>query len=149
MYDSTITLFNYRKAEHAWYTTVFQGVNLIEPRGNTATTQGQANADAAEIIIHANADQSATTYGEDGSEAVKQYKTPKAYAALEDVAEYFTFAPEVDFIAVGNHASAEALDDDDYDEGLYQHMNDTTDGVYMVASATWFSLLPHFEIGGR
>lgn len=140
MYDQTITLFNYRKDDGLWHTAVFHGVNVVEPRASAETTQGTANRDAVEVILHCSADKAAGGL---------QYIPPKAYQALEAVDGYFTLTPEVDFIAIGEHLSDVPVSEEAYDEGLYHAMNDANDGVYMITSATWFSLLPHFEIGGR
>lgn len=140
MYDQTITLFNYRQEDNCWRTALFHGVNVIEPRASTATTQGTNNGDAVEIILHCSKGMKAEGL---------QYISPKAYQAMEDVSECFTLTPEKDFIAIGEHTSDEPVSEDDYGEGLYQAMNDLYDGVYMISSATWFSLLPHFEIGGK
>ena len=174
MFDSIITLFNYRKADHSWYTTVFHGVNLIEPQGKNASQHGQTNTDTVEILIQVRPNKKADTmvyipnriadadgnilladngvsvsYQDPDTDENRQYIGPKAYAALESPAGYFTFTPETDFIVVGNYSSNEPINDDDYTEGLYHAMNDVQDGVYMVTSATYFSLIPHFEIGGR
>ena len=43
----------------------------------------------------------------------------------------------------------EPLTDDDYDEGLYHALNAERDGIYLISSAGFYGLLPHFEIGGR
>ena len=93
MYDQTITLFNYRKDDRLWRTAVFHGVNVIEPRASTETTQGTANRDSVEIILHCSADKVAGNL---------QYVPPKAYQALDAVDGYFTLTPEVDFIAIQN-----------------------------------------------
>lgn len=140
MYDRTITLFNFRKADNSWRTILFEGVNVIELGASTATTQGTDNGDAAEIILHCTPDMKAGGY---------QYVPPKAYQALDDVSKHFTLTPQVDFIAIGDNTSETPVPEDDYDEGLYHAMNEANDGVYMINTATWFSLLPHFEIGGR
>lgn len=140
MFDSTITVFNYRKSDHSWYTSVFHDVNVIEVQGKTATQHGETNGDNVEILLNCSPGKEA-----DG----KRYVTPKAYDALETVADYFTLTPESDFIMIGDYGENEPFDDDDYDEGLYQALNDEHDGVYMITSATWYGLLPHFEIGGR
>lgn len=140
MYDQSITLFNYRKSDGLWRTILFTGVNVIEPRASTATTQGTNNGSAVEIILRCTPAMRAGDY---------QYVPPKAYQALEDVSHVFTLTPEVDFIAIGEHTSETPVREKDYGDGLYHAMNDANDGVYMITSATWFSLLPHFEIGGR
>ena len=59
------------------------------------------------------------------------------------------FAPECDFIFAGAWPDTEPLTDDDYDEGLYHALNAERDGIYLISSAGFYGLLPHFEIGGR
>jgi len=145
MFDQTITLFNYRESDHSWYTSVFDGVDVIEGQGKTATKHGDTNSDNVEILLNCQPFRIATD--SEGNELL--YIPPKVYAAKEDVEGYFTLTPECDFIMIGDHSEDEPLDDDDYDEGLYHAMNDEYDGVYMITSATWFNLMPHFEIGGR
>lgn len=145
MYDQTITLFNYRESDHTWRTSVFDGVNIIEAQGKSATKHGDTGSDSVEILL--NCQPFKLAMDRDGNELL--YLTPKAYAARGEAEGYFTLTPECDFIMTGDHHSEEPLNDDDYDEGLYHAMNDEYDGVYMITSATWFGLLPHFEIGGR
>ena len=140
MFDGIITLFNYRDSDGTWATSLFQNVDVIELEGSVATKQGAGNDDNVEIIL--DVDQSQQVAG-------KQYVKPKQYQALDDVSGHFTFTPEVDFIVVGDYTSDNPIIDDDYDEGLYHAMNHEHDGVYMITSATWFSLLPHFEMTGR
>ena len=145
MFDQTITLFNYKESDHSWHTSVFDGVNVVEAQGKTATKHGDNNSDNVEILLNCKPSKTATD-----SEGNKlQYVAPKTYAAQEDVTGYFTLTPECDFIMIGDHGEDDPVDDDDYDEGLYHAMNDECDGVYMITGATWFGLLPHFEIGGR
>ena len=173
MYDSIITLFNYREHERLWYTTVFQGVNLIELQNNNARMHGETNRDAVEVIIHVQPNQRTDTiiyepnsitdalgnvliadngarvaYADPDTNENRQYIGPKSYEVLESTRGYFTFRPGKDFFVVGNYSSVEPINDDDYDDGLYSVMNEAQDGVYMLTSATYFSLLPHFEIGG-
>ena len=144
MHDATITLFNFHERTGNWYPTIFNQVSLTEAKADSATADaGIKNGDTIEAIIRTAADKSNTEYG------VKvQYVGPKAYAALENPVGYFTFATEQDFFFVGNAASG-IVSDDDYDEGFYHAMNKEHDGVYLVQSAAFYSLIPHFEIGGR
>lgn len=140
MHDATITLFNYHKATDTWHATLFENVTLTEAKGETATRDaGRTNADVIEAIIPAAADKS---YG------TKSYLGPKAYKRSASPEEHFTFLAETDFFMVGDHRQ-EPVTDDDYDEGFYHAMNDTYDEVYMISSAVFLGLLPHFEIGGR
>lgn len=66
-----------------------------------------------------------------------------------DIAKAFGVAPECDFIFAGAWPDTEPLTDDDYDEGLYHALNAERDGIYLISSAGFYGLLPHFEIGGR
>ena len=134
MFDREITLFNPHGEK--WYTTLFTGVQMNAVSSKNATTHGQNNGDTVEIIINMPC--------EDVS-----YLGPKAYAALPDPTGYFTFAPESSFGVVGDHTENDPLDDDDYEQGLYHELNATMDEVYMVTSAAYYSLIPHYEIGGR
>lgn len=150
MYDAIVTLFNFHEATGAWYTTVFSGVNLLEAKAESATRDsGRTNGDTVELLIHTNSEKAARAVGAGGTTASVQYVGPKAYSTLEDPRGFFTFKAETDFVAVGNHAHTAPVADDDYDEGLYHAMNNEYDGVYMITAATFFGLLPHFEIGGR
>ena len=144
MYDVTITLFNFHAGTGYWYSHVFTGVDFHDTKASTAT-QGSSRTDssAAEMILHATKDKTVAS-----GNAVLQYVGPKAYAALSDPSGYFTFKPETDFFVVGSCAE-DPIDDDAYDEGLYNALNKAQDDVYMITAAEWFSLLPHFEIGGR
>ena len=142
MYDATLTLFNYHKATNLWYTTVIYGADVIETRGADSSTRGLQNTDAVEIIVHTNAQQAVLC-----DAGAKQYLGPKAYRACDTPESCFTFTPETDFVMVGDHGVLEPVEDDE-DCGLYHRMNDAYDGVYLIHTATWYSLLPHFEIGG-
>lgn len=144
MYHNTITLFNYHKATGKWYPSVISGVDLIGNKASTATKEGVNNGDAVDIIIHCTKDRIITT-----SEGAKSYTGAKAYAQCNTPAACITFAPEQDFIYEGEWPDLSAITDDEYESGLYHAMNDTYDGVYLVSSAAYFDLLPHFEIGGR
>ena len=140
MYDRTITLFNYRKADGCWYTHTFTGVDAIETQGKSATTHGMQSADNLEVIIHCTSTQQAGGL---------QYVPPKVWQSMEDVEGCFTLTPECDFIAIGDCSEVDPINDEEYDQGLYHALNEERDDVFMITSATWFSLLPHFEIGGR
>lgn len=146
MYNDVITVFNFHEKTGAWYTTVFKNVNLLEVTGETATRDsGRTNNDTVELIIRS----VRLSYREPDTDEVRWYIGPKAYAKLDDPHGYFTFKAETDFFVVGNYSSEVPITDDDYDEGLYHAMNDAQDGVYMITSSAYFSLLPHFEIGGK
>ena len=144
MYQNTITVFNYHSGK--WYPTIIEGVNLVETTGaSKAAVAGTTNGDSSDFIIHTAADKTVTT-----RVGKKAYLSPKAYAKTDAPARYITFKPEQDFIYNGVWESTEPIVDADCgDEGLYSALNEEYDGVYMITYATWFGLLPHFEIGGR
>ena len=144
MRDATITLFNFHAATGKWYPTEFHNVSMTESNGNTPTPDaGMKSADTVELIIRTAADKSNTECG-----VTVRYVGPKEYAALENPIGYFTFKPEQDFFYVGS-VMATSYPEDDYDDGFYHYMNRAYDGVYMVQSWSFYSLIPHFEIGGR
>lgn len=140
MYNRVITLFNFREADGLWRTILFKGVNVYEQNASSASTQGTNNGGSAEIILLSDRRMRVGKL---------QYVSPKVYQTLDDVTGYFTLTPNVDFIALGDNTSEEPISEDDYDEGFYHAMNDANDGVYKITAATWFDLLPHFEIDGR
>lgn len=144
MYHNTITLFNYHKATGKWYPSVISDVDLIVNKASKVAIDGVNNSDTVDIIIHCTKDRVITT-----SEGAKSYTGVKDYAKSNSPNTHITFAPEQDFIYEGEWPDLSAITDDEYESGLYHAMNDTYDGVYLVSSAAYFDLLPHFEIGGR
>ena len=140
MFDCTVTLFNYHAATKQWHTTKFDGVDLLERDAKAATQQGETNGSSVDLLINVKSDKSC-----DG----KQYVGPKAYARIDTPADCFTFTPETDFFMEGDYSMSEPVSEDDYESGYYHEMNNAHDGVYMVVSAAYFPLIPHFEIGGR
>lgn len=172
MRDGVITLFNLHRGR--WYTTVFAGVTVTEKQAAAASRHGITSDDDISVHVYVNAkkvadtliyepyrlvdengnviitdDGTGVTYMDPETSLLKQYIGPKAYEALDDPTGYFTFTPERDFIAVGNYSHDEAILEDDFEEGLYHATNDKHDGVFLITGATYFSLLPHFEIGGK
>lgn len=144
MYRNTITVFNYHAASGLWYPSVIENVDLIASKASSSTTTGKTNADGVDIIIHCTPEKVITT-----TAGRKSYTGPKEYANCANPAERITFTPESDFIYDGVWPELAPVDDVGYDSSLYHTMNDKYDGVYMIASAAYFGLLPHFEIGGR
>ena len=152
MHDQTITLFNGHEKDGVlrWYPTVFSGVTLSEIRADTVSPNaGTVGADTVEVLLPVSPDRSLT----DENGTVRQYIGPKAYAALDNPAGYFTFTPQQDFFVTGDlsaeyPAPAEDEAEDDF-HGFYHALNQVRDGVYQVTSAVFYSLIPHFEIGGK
>lgn len=144
MLQNTITVFNYHKQTGLWYPSVISGTDLIAAKASTRTTDGVNSADAVDVLINCTAAKVIST-----SAGGKSYTGPKEYASCADPASCITFTPEQDFIFDGEWTDLTPIDDEDYDEGLYHALNAAHDGIYMISSAAFYGLLPHFEIGGR
>lgn len=142
MHNGTITLFNLHNG--VWYPSVIGRVTVEEIVATSATeTAGRTNADAVELSIGTSNAKAITT-----SVGLKTYVSPKSYEACTEPADCLTFKPEQDFVYIGEWPT-DPIRDDEYESGLYHAFNEKHDGVYMITSATWLGMIPHFEIGGR
>lgn len=144
MYQDTITVFNFHKTSGLWYPSIITGADLLAAKSSNHTTNGMNNADSVEIIVHCTAAKVFAT-----SDGDKSYTGPKEYAKCDNPAQRITFTPESDFIYNGAWPDLTPINDDEYDDGLYHALNEEHDGIYMISSAAFYGLLPHFEIGGR
>ena len=145
MYRDKITLYNYHTGTAMWYPSVIEGVDLGSVRAATATASADVtNADTVEVLIPCGRDKTVCT-----AAGTKRYAGPKEYAACETPAQSVTFRPECDFFLEGEPEDLTPVSDEDYESGFYHAMNEERDGVYMITSASFYGLLPHFEIGGR
>ena len=144
LFKDVITVFNFHAKSGYWYPTVITDAHAIAARSSTHGTEGTNNADAVSVQITSNAAQNINS-----AEGVKSYTPPKEYAVINNPDKYITFTPECDFFIEGRWDNLTPIDDDEYDEGLYNALNEAQDGVYMISSATFYGLIPHFEIGGR
>ena len=142
MHDRTITLFNFHNGK--WYPSVISGVTVAENVASSATEQaGRTSVDAVEVSIPAS-----HSKGIETADGFKAYVSPKAYAVCTAPKDCLTFTPLKDFIYCGVWDTA-PIDDEEYESGLYHALNEEYDGVYMISSALWLGLIPHFEVGGR
>lgn len=84
--------------------------------------------------------------------AGKSYLTPKAWDRQTNdlLPQTITFTPgeKFDFFYVGEWTE-DPIADDDYENGFYDYMNSTYDGVYAVTSVSKLGVIPHFEITGK
>lgn len=151
MYSDTVTIFNRKRpigfAGDIWYPTVLAGVDLNTARAAIAARYGYNCADKA--ILH-------IRWTDGGPEAPvlvgdKPWDPPLLWRQREDPAGALTFAPgeTFDFFIVGAWPDTAPVQDSDYSQGFYDHLNRTRDGVYAITSAAMFSVIPHFEITGR
>lgn len=144
MYDGTITLFNFHEGTGKWYLSVISGVDIGGAQASSSSKQGRVNGDSVVALIPCKPGKAILT-----GAGEKSYTAPKEYAACSDPENRITFKPETDFIYEGAWDDLTPISDDAYDSGLYHEMNDVLDGVHLIASAEYFGLIPHFEIGGR
>ena len=145
MYDNTVTLFNYHAETELWYPTVFKCADIGIYTASSSVKDGKTNSDTVNIIIHCDGNKTFTAY--DGTR--KTYLKPKVYALCDNPDEHITFKPESDFIYDGEWSDLPPCSENDYESVFYHYMNDKYDGVYLIGSAEYFGLIPHFEIGGR
>lgn len=144
LFKDVITLFNFHAKSGMWYPTIITDAHVIAARANSHSTEGINSADSVDVQITSN-----TAQNVNSTEGVKSYTPPKEYAKTDTPSEYITFTPECDFFIFGSWDNLTPIDDDEYDEGLYSALNAEQDSVYMISSAAFYSLIPHFEIGGR
>lgn len=83
----------------------------------------------------------------------KTYLPPKEWKAQtnDKLAETVTFA-DGDFFIEGEY-SEETIRDSDYATrlggGFYDYLNKKKDNVFLITSVGTYTLIPHFEIGGK
>ena len=145
MFQDTITLFNYHKATGLWFPSVLENVDLGVNTASISTKNGKNGNDTVNLIIHCSGDKKVTVI----NGAKKSYIGEKAYAGCKNPSSFITFKPESDFFYCGVWRQSEQIREEDYESGFYHAMNDEYDGVYIISSAAFYGLIPHFEIGGR
>lgn len=144
IFQKAITVFNFHKKSGLWYPTIITDTHITAAKANTRGTVGVNNADSVNVQITSNAAQIVNT-----SRGTKSYTPPKEYADSDYPEQHITFTPECDFFYEGRWSDLTPIDDDEYDEGLYSALNAEQDKIYMISSAAFYGLIPHFEIGGR
>lgn len=150
MYDKTITVFNKyvnQKDEVYWYPTVVKGVQLIVDKSANIEKTGLDTADTATLhVMYKIADGKRVVSG-------KEHLEPKKWAKQinDTLGKTLTFASG-DFFMVGEY-SEKMVSDEDYQSrsngGFYDHMNRNNDNVFLITNVGTYTLIPHFEIGGK
>lgn len=143
MFDRTVTLFNYRKKDGKWYSTVFRNCSLNTQNSLSKTTMGVTNASSMNINFRCDKEKNMRNEG-----VKKKFYTPKEYQELSSVSKAITFTPEVDFMIIGE-VKVNGVSENDYESGFYHYMNDEYDEVYMVTNYALYTLLPHLSVGGK
>ena len=138
MFDRTITLFNHLDGQ--WLVSVIPSVSLIEKKSNELKSGETNNGDTVKMLIQSDKERQIRT-----TDGLKRYAQPKMFKGSDEI----TFDLAKDFFYVGDWNDVKTVADSDYENGLYNAMNDAYDVVYLISSCAFYSLLPHFEIGGR
>lgn len=148
MYSDIVTIFNRYESRlgDMWYPTVLHDVNVMADRSAIVQKYGEESKDNAVLNVQYNTEQ------DDIKIAGKSYLTHKAWDRQTNdlLPETITFTPgeKFDFFFVGEWPE-DPISDDDYDNGFYDYMNSTYDGVYAVTSVSKLGVIPHFEITGK
>lgn len=151
MYDKIVTVFNYREnaSGAVWYPHVLSGVDLNTDRGAILKKYGPDNADNAELHI-ACVHQDGKTLIRDAAGELLSWRPPKEWKSQETdlLGGAITF-DERDFFVLGEWSDG-IVNEDDYRDGFYEHMNSLRDFVFLITSVGGpYTLIPHFEIRGR
>ena len=147
MYRDTVTLFNLHKG--VWRASVLRGVDLNADRAAIIAKYGADCKDRARLHIRYPLPDGVVTVRSHGTGYV--VLEPRQYAGEEGT---IAFRPAstgevVDFFLVGEWEGEPAVEDAEYENGFYDYMNGTRDGVYTITEAARYSVIPHFEITGR
>lgn len=143
MFDRTVTLYNFKKSDGKWYRTVFDKCTLTDTNSLSNTATGLQNGANLNIHFRCGKDKVMRNRG-----AKKTFYAPKEYQKLDNPFYAITFTEESDFIVIGE-TNEDAVPDDEYESGFYHYMNDNYDNVYMITNWAFYTLLPHFVVGGR
>ena len=133
MFCDTVTVYNYHAGQ--WFPTIITNAELQSENAAKENNSGASSSDGALLIVHISGN---TVSG-------KEYISPEEYAKLSSPEGFVTFAPG-DLFVVGG--LSDIVNDDDYIDGLYSHLNEESSGCFKIVSVKRFKLLPHFEIGG-
>ena len=146
MYDETVTVFNRKRTESGdvWYPTVVEGVHIAACAAGKNGRYGTETGDAVTVLIPYERTAAGPSVGG------KPYLPSKAWQQAEEPGAAVTFSAGegFDFFLRGLWEGA-PVQDGDWPEGFYAHMERAHDGVYAVSSVRRYGALPHFEIGGR
>lgn len=148
MYDKTVTVFNkYTDKSDAiyWYPHVISGVTLITDKAANVAKTGLDTADTANLHVPFKV--------REGERIVcnLSYLTPKVWKTTENKENSITFSTG-DIFLEGEYPET-VIADEDYtsrtNKGFYDYLNKKMDNVFLITSVGSYTLIPHFEIGGK
>lgn len=144
MLDKTITVFNLHEPTGQWIPHVIDNTDAGASLAGGKGRQGDTDHSALSVLIPCKPGMRIQT-----REGELRYVEPKGYTKSESADGILTFTPGQDFILIGAWDDPAPIAADEYEDGLYDALNDAYDDVFMITSAEYYSLIPHFEIGGR
>ena len=152
MYDKTVTVFNKYVAQKKiyWYPHVIAGVDLIINKAANQAKTGLQDADTANLHVKY------TTFDNVKMIGRLRWLPPKEWRSQEisQLQESLTFADGEDFFMQGEYPES-VIVDADYENGIeysgfYDFVNRQYDNVFVISNVGGpYTLIPHFEIGGR
>lgn len=151
MYDKTVTVFNKYTDQTGnihWYPHVLYGANLIVDKAANVAKTGLDNADTANLHVKYRVKDGKKMIGD------KPYIPPEKWKEQpnNELADSITFASG-DFFMEGKYAEEPILDSDyanRVDGGFYDYLNKRRDYVFLITMVGGpYTVIPHFEIGGR
>lgn len=151
LFQGIVTLFNrYSSAlGDVWYPTVIHGVQVSLDKAAMVAQYGESTQDVVSVHIPYKVD------GEARMVAGKTWLPPKEWDAQTNDKLVntltFTAGADFDFIMLDDWGGDEdPVNDEDYLDGFYNHMNKKHDYVFSITSVSGpFGVIPHFEITGR
>ena len=151
MYDKTVTVFNKYTDQTDniyWYPHVLYDVDLIVDKAANVAKTGLDSADSANLHVRYRIVDGKKMVGD------KPYMEPKVWEKQpnDDLSNSITFASG-DFFMEGEYTEEPAIDSDyenRVDGGFYDYMNKRHDNVFLITMVGGpYTLIPHFELGGK
>lgn len=150
MYDKTVTVFSRKKegSDTIWYATVMEGTSFTATVAETVNAQArEQTGDNVRLVVRTEPESDGTVFV-----SGKEYLTPKAWNEADAISDSFSLksGSDFDFFVYGDYDEYNGAKDSEYmPNGFYQYMRKKYDHVYAISHVALFTVLPHFEIGGR
>ena len=147
-YDAKAVLYNRTGGSIGkpvtWYGTELTNVRVELTQARNMAVTGQQEANICTVKVH-------------DADLPKPYVPAAKWLSLEDKTDKLTFNPEKDYImitykpdlGIDVEAPIGVIADSDYQGGLAEYLTEHYGMVYMVKTADHYSLIPHWQIGGR
>lgn len=150
MYLDTITIFNRYSSLQGdfWYSKVLKHVDLVVDKAAINAKYGTDSTDTAKLHVK--------YVIKDDKKIINDftYYPPKEWENLTndelETAITFRSGQNFDFFILGDFKYSEPIDDANFRNGFYDHMNKLYDNVFAISSASNpYKVIKHFEIMGK